>query len=420
MITEIAIAAGIMAYSNHVNSPQYFIKRSFEKIMEENNLEYHIIEVKKSDYGYNVIVGLNGQGYSSLEGTRELFETQTGCHVFIEQNENLCTATISIITETLKDTTKFVPVKLEAPYEIYGGMNYKFEKLISNLAKFPHVLVSGQTGSGKTEELRMILTNSICNFTDRDLHIYFSDLSDMCDFDIFKKCSQTKGYARNIEESLKLFNYMLHLYGKRLEIYSSNECKNIAEYNQKYSSKKMNYIFVVMDEFADYFPSNKFEKDYELKVQCYELIKQLVRKARKCGIFLICGIQRPDTTVLDPSLRSGLCTKIAFSQNTDASSLVACDNTELTNIENRKGLFMFGNKREWFKSLYITDKIIKQYIKPSCTSDRSDFNKFLQPPPTPAKSDKADSAIIPLDKNKDKGKGKGSAKNKEKNKVQVG
>lgn len=378
MITEFALAAGMVYSYNYLTSDKYKIKKIFNKVMEDNNLEYKIVNIENSEYGHKLIISLNGKGFDKLKSTKDLLETSLGHYIFIKQNSNLKTATIDVITETLTDTTKFVPVKLESPCEVYVGLNYKFEKLITSLAKFPHMLVSGQTGSGKTEIIRLMLTNSMYNFSDRDLHIYYSDLSDTCDFNCFMRCKQTKGYARTIEESLKLFEYMLHIYSKRLEIFSNNDCKDIIEYNEKYKGKRMNYIFLVLDEFADYYPTNKFEKNYQEKIKCYNLLKHLVRKSRKCGIFLCIGIQRPDTSVLDPSLRSGLCTKIGLSQNTDSSSLVVADNTELTNIENRKGLFMYGNKREWFKSLYINDTIIKEYVKTSYTNDRNDFNKFLK------------------------------------------
>ncbi|WP_278246848.1 FtsK/SpoIIIE domain-containing protein, partial [Clostridium botulinum] len=284
------------------------------------------------------------------EKAKDVLETAYGEKIFIVQNDNLKTATISIITYKIDESTRFKPIETK-PYEIFAGYSYKAEPLISNLNKFPHVLVSGQTGCGKTELIRLIITNNIHNYSDRDFNIYFSDLSDSCDFDIFKNCKQTKGYSETLEDSEKLFEHLIHVYKKRLNIFSKNSCKNIIEYNNKNFNKRMSYIWVVLDEFADYFPTNRLDKEYMQKVNCYNLIKNLVRKARKVGMFLLIGIQRPDTTVLDPSLKSCLCTKFGFSQNNDASSLVVCDSVELSNIDNREALFMYGNKREWFKTL---------------------------------------------------------------------
>ena len=381
MITEIAlVSAGAYAFNRIVKRDLYKIKSNLEEIFINNNLEYTIVNIEKDAYGYTVIVSLNGCGYNKLTTLKDSIESSLGFATYIEQQEDLKIANINIITEKITDSTKFKP-RLTRPYDFYCGLNLKFEHLKCNLNQFPHVLVSGQTGSGKTEIIRLALTNLIHNFSDRDINIYFSDLSDMCDFEIFKDCKQVKGYAKDIEQSEKLFEHLMHIYKKRLSIFNSKCCKNIKEYNKAFNSKRMSYIYLVLDEFADYFPTNQLEKDYKSKVNCYNMLRHMVRKFRKAGIFLIIGIQRPDTTVLDPSLRSNLCTKIGFSQNTNSSSLVVCDTNELTNIENREGLFMYGNVREWFKSLYIDDKLIKQYIKDSIVTDKKDFNKFLETTP---------------------------------------
>lgn len=378
MITEFTItAAGMYLYERIVKRDLYKIKKEIDNIFDKNNLEYNIIDIEKNEFGYSLIISLNGFGFNKLEASNDLIETCLGYNTYITQNDNLKTATIDIITEKLSDATKFSPV-ITKPYEFYCGLNLKFEHIKSDLTRFPHVLVSGQTGNRKTEIIRLAITNLIHNFSDRDINIYFSDLSDMCDYEIFKNCKQVKGYAKTIEESEQLFEHLMHIYKKRLSIFSNKGCKNIKEYNKCFSSKRMSYIYLVLDEFADYFPQNHYEDDYNSKVKCYNILKHMVRKFRKSGIFLVIGIQRPDTTVLDPSLRSNLCTKIGFSQNTNSSSLVVCDTDELTNIENRKGLFMYGNTREWFKSLYIDDKLIKHYIKNSIVTDKKDFNKFLE------------------------------------------
>lgn len=375
-----AIGAINFGYKRWVNRDIYYMKNEIKTIINENKLEYTIIETRRSlPWGYSVIISLNGKGFDKLKEIKELIETKIGYTTFIEQNKNLKTATIKIVINSVDENTKFSSVKTK-PYEIYCGLNFTLNELIVDLRKFPHAIISGQTGCGKTELIRIMLTNLINNYTDRDINLYFSDLSDMCDFSIFENCKQTKGYAKNIEDSLKLFKYLSHIYTKRLEIFAKNGCKNIQEYNEKFYRKRMAYTYIVMDEMADYFPASQLENDYKAKVECYNYLRHFARKMRKVGMFLIIGIQRPDTTVLDPNLRSCLCAKVGFSQNSDASSKTVCDTTVLTNIENRKALLMYGNCQEWLKTLFIDDKIIEKYIQKSIVEDRekySDYNKFL-------------------------------------------
>jgi len=363
MITEFAIATGIVYGVQYIKDPCRKIRKKFNTVIYNNNLEYKIMKIINKNYGQDLIINLGNEGYTKLENIKDMIQTSLGANIYIEQNNNVSTATITVIKNIPKNI-KFSPVKTN-PWELYIAQSFKHENLISNLNKFPHVLVSGQTGCGKTEQIRIMLTNQIYNHSSRDINLYFSDLSDTNDFSIFKDCEQTKLYARNITESLNLFKYLEHLYSKRLKIFGKHNCKNIIEYNKQNYEKRMPYIYLVLDEFADYFPVNKLVKNYGEKQKCYNVLRELVRKVRKVGMFLIVGIQRPDTTVLDPSLRSGLCTKLGFSQNSNASSLTVCDSNDLTNIENRQALYMVGNKREWFNSLYITDKIINKYIKDS-------------------------------------------------------
>ncbi|MCT8976276.1 FtsK/SpoIIIE domain-containing protein [Clostridium sp. CX1] len=377
-----AVGAIAYGYRRWNSRDAYYMKKEMKKIFEDNKLDYYtIIDVKRClPWGYSIIINLNGKGFEKLSGAKDSIETKLGYETYIEQNRNLKTATIKIIVLPLTENTEFRPYKTK-PYEIYGGLSYTMQELVVNMRRFPNILVSGQVGAGKTEIIRILLCNLINNFTERDVNIYFADLADVADYDVFQKCKQVKGYARTLEETEKLFNYLIHVYTKRLEIFAKNGCKNIQEYNDKFYGKRMAYDYLVLDEFGDYFPVNKLEDNYQVKVKCYNLIKHMTRKFRKVGIYLIVGIQRPDTSILDPNLKANLCTKIGFSQNNDASSLVICDTTELANIENRKALLMYGNKRAWFKSLYINDDLITEYIKLSIVNgsreELDDYNKFL-------------------------------------------
>lgn len=215
MITELLLSGAFTyGYSKFRDIKLFNLKKQIKDCLRENKLDYYTItDSRKDKYGCTFIISLNGRGYIKLKEAKELLETKVGYMVDIEQNLNYKTATVKIIINTLNDDTKFVPIKTK-PYEIFTGIEYSFNKLIIDLRKFPHVLVSGQTGCGKTEEIRLILTNLINNFTDRDINIYFSELSNMCDYSIFENCKQIKGYAKNIEESEKLFNYLMYIYEK--------------------------------------------------------------------------------------------------------------------------------------------------------------------------------------------------------------
>ena len=324
---------------------------------------FTINEIKLKDYGYDLTLDIPyGISFDTFEENISVLESNLkgiirSKHIALENQIKL-----NVAKDEIDDSFQYKPCRLK-PYELYFGINHYYEELVSDMFKYPHVLVSGQTGSGKTEFMRMIITNLIatnCNNVD----LYFSDLSDQTDFSVFECCKCTRYYAKDLDNSLNLFRYLNHTFKKRSELFRKYDCKNIQEYNKIRKNKKMRYIYLILDEFADYFPSgtDNSNRNKNIQEECYDGLKHLVRKGRKAGIILIIGIQRPDTTVLDPSLKSGLCTKIAFGQNNKASSLVACDTNEVANLDVRYALYMKGIIREKIKSLYITDEIIKKYI----------------------------------------------------------
>lgn len=382
MITEFAIAAmatyGLNKFRNREFNKEEKIFRNTCMIVDKSFL---IINSWITSYGTKFLISLKNKEYVDLEKLKGLLETNFSSRIEIEQNENMSSAYVYVIKRRLNDKEfKFTQYKCK-PNEVYLGLDNKLEPIVVNMNTFPHILLSGTTGSGKSEELRIILSNLITNNTVRDVELYFSNISLSNDFYQFLNCSQVRGYVEEIQESLQLFKYLNHVYEKRLSIFRSKNCLDIKEYNKKFPNKRMSYMYLVIDEFADYFPANKTEDDYEIKVKCYNELMHLARKARKSGIFMILAIQRPDTSVLNPSLRSNLCTKVSFYQNNQASSLTVSDTVDLVGIKEREFLTIYGNKKLWSRSLYLSKSIVYETIKESIIENRQqkdDYNKFLK------------------------------------------
>lgn len=393
MITELGIATTLVAgYNLYKYRNFYKENRMFRNTIKVKNKEFYIIATKLTDYGTEFIISLKNKEFKELEGFKDLLKNNFRGDIEIEQNDN-GTATVRVIKKEINE--KFKPMAVK-PYEVYIGLDNHFKPIIVNLNQYPHILISGATGSGKTQELKLILTNLISSNSERDINIFFSNISESNDFKNFIRCKQVKAYVEKIDESLKMFEYINHMYSKRLDIFKKHNVADIKEYNAKFPNKRMVYDYLVLDEFADYFPSNKLEEGYETKIKCYNVLKHLVRKGRKAGIFLIIALQRSDTTVLDPSLKANLCTKISFAQTNSASSLVICDSTELVGLQPRIFMSTHGSYKVWSKSLYIDDCMIKKYVKESISNHK--LNTFLEP----IREVKEDNKVIELKNKKTK------------------
>lgn len=397
MISEFVLAAilqyGYVKGTKAIKELKYKEeKKHFLNVCNNEEVVFPVLETAFEEYGTRLVVSLKNKTYKDIEALKDSLETEYGSRIEIEQNNNIKTATIHVLHKRLNDYDFKFEVRNLKPNQLFVGLDNKLKPIIVDMFKKPHVLVTGSTNSGKSQEMKMLLTNLIA--TSNQVEIYFSNVACTADYKTIIKCKQVKAYVEDFQESFKLFNYIMHIYEKRMGMFNKKDVADIKEWNKKYEDKNMNLIYLVIDEFADYYPANKLDKNYDIKTKCYNVLKEIVRKVRKAGIYMLVGIQRPDTTVLDPSLKSNLTTKIGFTQENDASSLVVCDTTELANIPERECLIISGTIRTWSRSLYFDEIIMIKHLKKSLVSKRTsldDFNVFLK---ETSKEDKNKKSII--------------------------
>ncbi len=120
MITEFALAGGLVYGYNYVISTKRKVKKIIKDTLENNNLDYKIINIENTENGYKVIISLYGVGFEKLENAKDLLESSLGSYVEIQQNENIKTATIYVIEEKLTDSYKYSSVTVK-PYELFIG-----------------------------------------------------------------------------------------------------------------------------------------------------------------------------------------------------------------------------------------------------------------------------------------------------------
>ena len=389
MISEFIIATGMVYIANKITQYQdlnsWKIKEVkpfrdiFNDFCTKNEENYLLIDWNVTKYGAKLIISLKDKDFSKLEKLKSNLEIAYKCDCELTQNENKCTATLDIYRNKLNDIdNRFEPVKLK-PYELFISLDTKFKPIIANMHEQTHCLITGVNGSGKSIQLQIMLVNLIA--TNSNSEIYISNITKSPDFRYIKECRQTKGYVETIDETLNMITYVMNIYDKRLKIINSKDCDNILDYNNRFRNKQMSYIYVVIDEFAQYFPDDKDDIDYDNKIKCKTLLKKMSETMRKAGIYLLISTQRPDKESISPSMKCNLKTKIGFAQLNQASSLVVSDDVELVGLENRKFMYISGNQKIWGRSLYLDKSIIQECLKLSTLKNRTkldDFNKFLK------------------------------------------
>ncbi|NFG03596.1 hypothetical protein FCV36_15095, partial [Clostridium sporogenes] len=62
MITEFALAGGLVYGYNYVISTKRKVKKIIKDTLENNNLDYKVMDIKNTENGYKVIISLYGVG----------------------------------------------------------------------------------------------------------------------------------------------------------------------------------------------------------------------------------------------------------------------------------------------------------------------------------------------------------------------
>lgn len=254
-----------------------------------------------------------------------------------------------------KDTLK-IPLGVEV-----NGNNY-----FADLTEMPHLLIAGTTGSGKSVLLNVIIDSISAQNSHSKVKLVLIDPKRV-ELSNFAKLPHTDGkilyeYDEVLKKLLKISDEM----EKRYKILEESGCKDIKEYNAN-SKKKLPYIVVVIDEFADFMMKAKIsavkKSSYgskskvwlskeitKRKIQSYATIKaemievleeddfkkeenrpdanveliitRLAQMARAVGIHLIIATQRPSTDVITGLIKANFPSRVALTTASPTDSQI--------------------------------------------------------------------------------------------------
>ena len=181
---------------------------------------------------------------------------------------------------------------------------------VCNLQKMPHLLVAGTTGSGKSVCLNSIIISILYKASPDEVKFIMIDPKQV-------ELSMYEGLPhmvvpRVITDPTKAVNalsWAVDEMERRFKLISEEKVRNIGEYNKldkvlQNKVKKMPYLVIIFDEFADFMAVAKNEIE--------DKIRRIAQKARAAGIHLILATQRPSTDVVTGTLKGNLPARIAF------------------------------------------------------------------------------------------------------------
>ena len=234
--------------------------------------------------------------------------------------------------KTLLASEKFQTSQYSLPIAI--GKKIDNENFIVDLASMPHLLMAGATGQGKSVGLNAILVSLLYKKHPSQLKFVLVDPKkvELSLYRVIEKHFLAKLPGEEdaiITDTKKVINTLNALcieMDNRYDLLKEAGCRNIKEYNEKFTSRKLNpekghqylpFIVLVVDEFADLIMTAG--KEVEMP------IARLAQLARAVGIHLIIATQRPSVNIITGTIKANFPARIAFKVSSKIDSRTILD-----------------------------------------------------------------------------------------------
>lgn len=197
------------------------------------------------------------------------------------------------------------------------GKDITGKPVVTDLSKMPHLLIAGSTGSGKSVCINSIITSIIYHSRPEDVKLMLIDPK-VVELSVYNGIPHLRTEViTNMKKAEGALNWAVREMEARYQLFAGARVRNIEGYNKQNPDKKIPYILIIVDEFADLM--NVAAKEVEV------LIQRLTQKARAAGIHLILATQRPSADVITGVIKSNIPSRIAFMVESALNSRIILD-----------------------------------------------------------------------------------------------
>lgn len=257
------------------------------------------IALNLSALGIRIIAPMPGKGTIGIEVPRK--------------NPTMVSMRSVIASQKFQNTDMDLPVVF--------GKTISNEIFMADLSKMPHLLMAGATGQGKSVGINAILTSLLYKKHPSELKFVMVDPKKV-ELSLYSKIERhylaklpdaEEAIITDTNKVINTLNSLCIEMDTRYDLLKNAFCKNLKEYNKKFSERKLNpenghrylpYIVLVVDEFADLIMTAG--KEVELP------IARLAQLARAVGIHLIVATQRPSVNVITGMIKANFPARAAF------------------------------------------------------------------------------------------------------------
>src|SRR5690606_36990672 len=256
------------------------------------------------------------------------------------------------------------PIISEHKLGVICGIDRGGQYVSFDMTKQPHILIAGETGSGKSTQLRSILTTLIKAKRPNELELYLGDCK-KSEFHIFKKVEHVKCVLSSGRDIARMLKHIKKELDERSDLTEVFEVSHIDDIPIEH---KRHYIVVCIDEFV------MLRKDESVM----EILTEFVAIGRTLGVFAILSMQRPNSGVLDTTIRANLSVSMGFKLRDKVEArIVNTPNAE--KLETSGRFIMNSDKLYELQAPYLEQEDAKKLLEPFMVSKEAKEIKKEQP-----------------------------------------
>ncbi|MBR5108924.1 MAG: hypothetical protein IK099_01915 [Clostridia bacterium] len=158
-----------------------------------------------------------------------------------------------------------------------------------------NVLITGAAGKGKSNLLEVIIHSICTRYSPKEIELYLLDFKDGLTFKPYSDTNdgaylphaKVLGLESERDIGLATLRYIENLREERAKIFKdAGDCKDISRYRKNNPEAIMPRIILMIDEYQ-----KLFEKADDIGLEAAEVLENIVRQARACGIHVILASQ---------------------------------------------------------------------------------------------------------------------------------
>lgn len=254
--------------------------------------------------------------------------------------------------------------------DIYGRI------ISADIREMPNLLISGSTGSGISTCISSIVMSLLMKYKPDELRFVIIDPKRI-DFSDFTGLPHllTPIVTDPKKSSIALKNISLEV-ERRSELLEHTQTKSVVDYNRfcdghaEYT--KLPFIVVVINELADL----KITSSDDIE----ESISIIAQLARKVGVHLLIGTQRPSSNIITNSIKSNIPARIALSVPAALDSRIILDENGAEELSGSGEMLVKINKGEpsiRIQGCYISSDEISKVINYCISQQKAIYDETL-------------------------------------------